>query len=64
MLEVKNIETAYDQVKVLKGVSMSVKKGEVVTLIGNNGAGKTTLINASAGSSELRRAPSTLKERK
>ncbi len=49
MLEVKNIETAYDQVKVLKGVSMSVKKGEVVTLIGNNGAGKTTLINAISG---------------
>lgn len=49
MLEVKNIETAYDQVRVLKGVSMSVKKGEVVTLIGNNGAGKTTLINAISG---------------
>lgn len=49
MLEVRNIETAYDQVKVLKGVSLSVKKGEVVTLIGNNGAGKTTLINAISG---------------
>lgn len=49
MLEVRNIETAYDQVKVLKGVSLSVRKGEVVTLIGNNGAGKTTLINAISG---------------
>jgi len=49
MLEDRNIETAYDQVKVLKGVSLSVRKGEVVTLIGNNGAGKTTLINAISG---------------
>jgi branched-chain amino acid transport system ATP-binding protein len=49
MLEVRNIETAYDQVKILKGVSLSVRKGEVVTLIGNNGAGKTTLINAISG---------------
>jgi branched-chain amino acid transport system ATP-binding protein len=49
MLEVSNIETAYDQVKVLKEVSLEVKKGEVVTLIGSNGAGKTTLINTISG---------------
>jgi branched-chain amino acid transport system ATP-binding protein len=49
MLEIQDIETAYDQVKVLKGVSLQVHKGEVVTLIGNNGAGKTTLINTISG---------------
>lgn len=49
MLEVHDIETAYDQVKVLKGVSMNVNQGEAITLIGSNGAGKTTLINTISG---------------
>ncbi len=49
MLEIRGVETAYDRVRVLKGVSLTVHKGEVVTLIGSNGAGKTTLINTISG---------------
>lgn len=49
MLEINNIETAYDQIKILKQISLDVKRGEAVTLIGSNGAGKTTLINTVSG---------------
>ncbi len=49
MLEINKIETAYDQIKILKQISLDVHKGEAVTLIGSNGAGKTTLINTVSG---------------
>ena len=42
MLELKNVHTYYGNIHALKGVSLVVNKGEVVTLIGSNGAGKTT----------------------
>jgi branched-chain amino acid transport system ATP-binding protein len=49
MLEVSNLKAAYGQVQVLHGVSLSVPKGQVVTLIGSNGAGKTTTMRAISG---------------
>ncbi len=49
MLEVENIHTYYGQIHVLKDVSLSVEKGEVVTLIGANGAGKSTLLRTISG---------------
>ncbi|MCM2263910.1 MAG: ABC transporter ATP-binding protein [Desulfuromonadales bacterium] len=46
MLKVKNINTYYGQVHALKNVSLHLKQGEIVTLIGANGAGKTTILNS------------------
>ena len=49
MLEVKDIHTYYDKIHALKGVSLEVNEGEIVTLIGANGAGKTTTLRAISG---------------
>lgn len=42
MLEIKNVNTYYGNIQALHDVSISVKEGEIITLIGANGAGKTT----------------------
>lgn len=44
MLEVNNIEVSYDDVTVIRGVSFTVKEGQLVSIIGNNGAGKSTIM--------------------
>ena len=49
MLEVHDIHTYYGQIHALKGVSLAVNEGEIVTLIGGNGAGKTTTLNTICG---------------
>ena len=49
MLAVQNIETHYGASQALFGISMNVRNGEVVTLIGRNGMGKTTSINSIMG---------------
>lgn len=49
MLKVENIHVAYGGIKALRGVTLNVKKGEIVTIIGANGAGKSTLLNTISG---------------
>src|SRR5574339_388485 len=49
MLEVENIHTYYGNIHALKGVSLTVEKGEIVTLIGGNGAGKSTTLRTITG---------------
>lgn len=49
MLEVSDIHTFYGNIHALKGISLSVERGEIVTLIGANGAGKTTTLKTISG---------------
>jgi branched-chain amino acid transport system ATP-binding protein len=49
LLEVDHIETYYGNIQALKGVSLTVNRGEIVTLIGSNGAGKTTTLRTISG---------------
>ena len=49
MLEIKKVETFYEKIQALRGVDISVKEGEIVSLIGSNGAGKSTLLMTVSG---------------
>jgi len=49
MLEVDDIHTYYGNIHALKGISLTVEQGEIVTLIGSNGAGKTTTLRSICG---------------
>jgi len=49
MLAIRNLRSYYGRMQALKGVSLHVEEGEVVSLIGANGAGKTTLLNSIVG---------------
>jgi branched-chain amino acid transport system ATP-binding protein len=49
MLEIDNLHTYYGHIHALKGVSLTVQEGEIVTLIGANGAGKSTTLNTVSG---------------
>ena len=49
LLELQDVHTHYGQIHALKGISIEVHKGEVVTLIGANGAGKSTTLNTISG---------------
>jgi branched-chain amino acid transport system ATP-binding protein len=49
MLEVRDVHTYYGNIRALKGVSLDVGRGEIVTLIGSNGAGKTTTLKTIIG---------------
>ena len=49
MLELRDLNVHYDMIHAIKGISLTVEKGEIVTLIGANGAGKSTTLRTIAG---------------
>src|SRR4051812_15634820 len=49
LLEVEEVHTFYGRIEALKGVSLDVNEGEIVTLIGSNGAGKSTTLRSISG---------------
>ena len=49
ILDVKHLSVAYGKVEALHDVSLTIRRGEIVTVIGPNGAGKTTLLSALDG---------------
>src|SRR5947199_9372372 len=49
LLELEDIHTYYGNIEALKGISLEVEEGEVVTLIGSNGAGKSTTLRSISG---------------
>jgi branched-chain amino acid transport system ATP-binding protein len=49
MLEIRDLHTAYGHIQALKGISLDVEQGEIVTLIGSNGAGKSTTLKTVSG---------------
>lgn len=49
MLEIKDLYVNYGNLQIIQGVTMTVKDGEMISLVGSNGAGKTTLLKAVSG---------------
>ena len=60
LLELRNIETYYGPVMAIRGVSMEVRRGQIVTLLGANGAGKTTVLKTISGAMEPQKGTVTL----
>jgi branched-chain amino acid transport system ATP-binding protein len=61
LLEVKDVETFYGSIQALKGISLEVYEGEIVTLIGANGAGKSTTLRSINGLNHPRRGTTTFR---
>jgi branched-chain amino acid transport system ATP-binding protein len=61
LLELRNIETYYGPVMAIKGVSLEVRKGQIVSLLGANGAGKTTVLKTISGAMDPQKGVVSLK---
>ncbi|MDS1029850.1 ABC transporter ATP-binding protein [Bacillota bacterium LX-D] len=64
MLKVENIDVFYGAIHAIKGVSLEVNEGEIVTLIGANGAGKTTTLQTISGLIRPKKGEITFKDSK
>jgi branched-chain amino acid transport system ATP-binding protein len=49
LLELANVESAYGPIRAIRGVSLKVRRGQIVTVLGSNGAGKTTILKTISG---------------
>ena len=63
LLELQDVHTYYGNIHALKGISISVEEGEIVTLIGSNGAGKSTTLRTISGLLRPRRGAVRLEDR-
>ena len=61
MLEIVDLHAAYGNIRVLDGVSLRVRTGETVAIIGSNGAGKSTMLRTISGLMRAREGPSRTK---
>jgi branched-chain amino acid transport system ATP-binding protein len=61
LLELRNIETYYGPVMAIKGISLEVRKGQIVSLLGANGAGKTTVLKTISGAMDPQKGVVSLK---
>ena len=62
MLKINDLHTYYGNVHALKGVSLEVRQGEIIALIGSNGAGKSTLIDTVIGTVHSKQGTITFKD--
>jgi branched-chain amino acid transport system ATP-binding protein len=64
LLELKDIHTYYGAIHALRGISMTIDEGEIVTLIGSNGAGKSTTLRTISGLLKPRQGEITLRDKR
>jgi branched-chain amino acid transport system ATP-binding protein len=64
LLEIQDVHTYYGSIHALKGISLSIEGGEIVTLIGSNGAGKSTTLRTISGLLRPRRGAILLEQRR
>lgn len=62
LLELRNIETYYGPIMAIRGISMKVPEGKIVTLLGANGAGKTTVLKTISGAMDPLRGTITYRD--
>ena len=63
MLEVKHLEAGYEHLKILKGINLVARKGDLVALVGPNGSGKSTILKCIFGLLKIKKGNILLKKK-